>query len=58
MLDRNSALAELRCATSGFETVLKQYFCLFLCIYEGTEKGVFFINERHTFFSCVSKNQG
>lgn len=25
---------------------------------EGTEKGVFFINERHTFFSCVSKNQG
>ena len=26
--------------------------------FEGTEKGVFFINERHTFFSCVSKNQG
>lgn len=28
------------------------------CCAEGTEKGVFFINERHTFFSCVSKNQG
>ena len=26
--------------------------------YKGTEKGVFFTNERHTFFSCMSKNQG
>lgn len=28
------SLAELRCATGGFEAVFKQYFCLFLCIYK------------------------
>ena len=34
LLSCRLSLAELRSATSGFEAVLKQYFCLFLCIYK------------------------
>lgn len=30
----NSALGELRSAAGGLQTVLKQYFCLFPCIYK------------------------
>ena len=46
MLDRNSALAELRCATSGFETVLLKSLRKNSTIFNG------YLN---FLFSCTSK---